>query len=142
MIRTSCENDTAFIVCIQPCDGFFAFFAHVFSCMFQFVPGFVYCMINFTFRNVGEFFCKNVENDFFITEGEERIVETHVSATDFLHVIFDIFRIGCNNRTVVMIACARYFIALIEKGRIEDIRNTLLNQPCNMSVRQFGRITF
>ena len=41
-----------------------------------------------------------------------------------------------------MVIGALYFVALIKQGGVEDKGNVLLNQPCDMPVRQFRGVAF
>ncbi len=53
-------------------------------------------------------------NRILVTEGEERILEADFPTADLLYVVFDVFRIRGNDRAVVMIACALYFVTFIK----------------------------
>lgn len=52
--------------------------------------------------------------------------------SSILFLIF--FRIGCYDRTVVMVVRVREFISLIWNTRVENERNSLFDQPGYMSV--------
>ena len=60
----------------------------------------------------------------------------------FFDIILDVFRIGSNDRAVVMVVGIRCFVAFIRNTRIPDKFNIIFNQPFDMSVCEFSRITF
>ena len=59
-----------------------------------------------------------------------------------LHVVFDIFRIGGDHRTVIMVSGPLDLLSFIRNTRIEDEGDIILYKPCNMAVGQLGRIAF
>ena len=69
------------------------------------------------------------------------LYEFYFSGCNVIYVVFDIFCIRSNNRAVVVIACIRELFALIRDTWIEDGVDALFDQPCNVSVGKFCRIT-
>lgn len=61
---------------------------------------------------------------------------------DRIDIVFYIFRIRCNDRTVVVVVGIFKFIPFIWNRRIENVFDSVVDQPLNMSVSQFCRITF
>ena len=66
--------------------------------------------------------------------------EEHFFMRHFFHIVFDILRIGGDNRTVIVIVGALIFDALVRNTRIENGLNAMIDQPFDMSVGQLGRI--
>ena len=64
------------------------------------------------------------------------------SIGDCIHIIFDVFSIGCNHWAVIMIVCIFKFFPFIRNARIENKGHSLIDQPFHMSMCQFCRITF
>ena len=58
------------------------------------------------------------------------------------YVVFDVFRVGCDHRAVVVISCFRGFVALVGNARIENVGQSLADQPFDMTVREFCRVAF
>ena len=59
-----------------------------------------------------------------------------------VHIVFDVFRIGSDNRAVVMVYCIRELVALIGNAGIENEFYALFQKPAYMPVGHFCRITF
>ena len=59
-----------------------------------------------------------------------------------VHIVLDIFRIGGNDRAVVVVDCIRELVALVRDTRVEDELHTVTDQPGHMSVGKLGRIAF
>ena len=95
----------------------------------------------FAFRYV----CKNlyqfIGQDLFTGKGHERIQEAHVRIPQRLDVVFDVLCIGSDDRAVIVIDRTREFIALIGDAGIENEADALRQQPFDVTVRYFGRIT-
>ena len=70
------------------------------------------------------------------------MAEDHFAASDLFYIVLNVFRIGSNDRAVVMIGGAFRFVAFIEQAGIEDEIHLLLDEPLNMSMGQLGRIAF
>ena len=60
----------------------------------------------------------------------------------FVHIVFDIFRIGSDNRAVVMVYGIRELVALIRNTGIKNKFYALFQKPAYMPVSHFCRITF
>ena len=67
-------------------------------------------------------------------EGHKGIAEFYFPASDLLYIIFDIFRVGGDDRAIVMVVGVLKLIAFIEESRIEDERYALLYQPGDMTM--------
>ena len=93
-------------------------------------------------RNVREFFHKAVCKDLFGSKCQERVAESDGRIVKFVHIVLDVFRIGSNDRAVVVVDCIRELVALVRDARIEDKLHTVTDQPCDMSVSKFCRIAF
>ena len=57
-------------------------------------------------------------------------------------LFFNVFRIGSNDRAVVMIVGVRRFVLFVRHARIPDGLDALLQQPHHMAVGNLCRITF
>ena len=72
----------------------------------------------------------------------ERVREFHaVFLENIVHIVCDNFRIGSNNRAVIMVLCTFVFHLLVIHARIENPFFTHFNQGLNVSVHKFCRIT-
>ena len=67
--------------------------------------------------------------------------EIHFSVHDRIHVVLDVFRIGSDDRAVVVVVGILKLIALVRDGRIEDALHAFIDEPLYMSVGQLRRIT-
>ena len=142
MVRTACQHDAAFVVCLHPRQDFFAFFTHIIPGSCHFVPACAGRGSDLCCRNVGKLFDQRLGSDFKGRKRHERIAEFHFPAANFLHIVLDIFRIGCNDRAVVVVVGIRSLVSFIEECRVEDERNALFNEPGHMTVGKLCRITF
>ena len=113
----------------------FSFFLRICSNLLQFIPCMIYGSLDFRGRNFFKFLFQSVCNGFGRGKGHKRVAEYDLSFAYFLHVIFNIFRIGGYNRTVVVVIGIFKFLALIENGRVEDEIRMLLDKPCNVTMR-------
>ena len=75
-------------------------------------------------------------------KGHEGIAENNLTASDFFHVIFNIFRVRGDNGAVIVVVGFMKFITLIKKSRVEDKVYFLFDQPGNVAVGKLSRITF
>ena len=66
--------------------------------------------------------------------------EIHFSVYDRVHIVFDVLRIGSDDRTVVVVVGVLKFVALVRNGRVEDMFYAFVDQPLYMPVRQLGRV--
>ena len=64
----------------------------------------------------------------------------HLPVYDRVHIVFDIFRIRSNDRTVVVVVGFFKFVPLVRNRRIEDMFYTFVDQPLDMSMGEFRRI--
>ncbi len=58
----------------------------------------------------------------------------------FVHVVLDVFRVGCDHRAVVVVSCFRELVALVRNARIEDVRQPWRISHVDMTVREFCRV--
>ena len=79
--------------------------------------------------------------DRFAFQREEWILVCDLIITQLLDIVLDILSVGGNDRTVVMIVGILHLDTLIRDARIENVINTLADQPCDMTVCQFCRVT-
>ena len=128
---------------IQISKGLLAFFTDIVPAVFQFHPSFVGSIPDFFLRNP-EFFREDfdqaVRHDLFACQCKERIHEINLSLYDLVHIVFDIFRIGGNDRAVVVVVRIRKFIPFVWNARVEDPVHILTDQPLHMAVGKLCRI--
>ena len=84
---------------------------------------------------------ETVGDGLFILQGQERMNEINFPLHDRIHVVFDVLRIGGDDRAVVVIVGIFKFIPLVRNGRIENVFYAFVDQPLHMSVGQFCRVT-
>ena len=142
MVGTACQHDAAFVVCLHPRQDLFAFFAHIVPGSCHFIPACTGCGSDFFCRNVRKLLDQRLGSNFKGRKRHERISKFHFPAANFLHIVLDIFRIGCNDRAVVVVIGIRGLISFIEQRRVEDKRNSLFDQPGHMTVGKLCRVTF
>ena len=63
-----------------------------------------------------------------------------IKLSELFHIVFDVFRVGCDHRAVVVISRFRGFVALVRNARIENVGQSLADQPFDMTVREFCRV--
>ena len=142
MVWTACKDDSAASGFFQVLQSFLAFFLDVCMDSCKFFPGFMCGSFDFSSRNVREFFHKTVSQNLLGSKCQERIAEGDGRIVKFVHIVLDVFRIGSNDRAVVVVDCIRELVALVRDARIEDKLHTVTDQPCDMSVSKFCRIAF
>ncbi len=64
--------------------------------------------------------------------------EINLSVNDRINVVLNIFRVGSNDRAVIMIVGFGKFIPFIWNTGIEDRLNAIVDQPLYMSVCQLS----
>ena len=67
--------------------------------------------------------------------------EINFSVDDRIHIVFNILRIGGDDRAVVVVVGVLKLVALVRNGRVEDVFYAFVDQPLHVSVRQLGRVT-
>ena len=125
MIGPSGQNDAPFAGLLQILQHLLALFLHILSGAGKLLPGRFAGIGDFSRRDFGKFLGQRLRNGVQVPEGHKGIAEGDLSACDFLHIVFDIFRIGGDNRTVVMVIGVLKFVALIKESRIENKGNAL-----------------
>ena len=142
MVGSACQYDAALTGFLKVGKHFFTLFHHILAGNILFFPGQTCCFHNLCFGQLLKFLYKSFGNRLQISKGHERIAENGFSAADFFHVVLDVFGIGGNNRTVIVIVGILKFITLIEKSRVEDKVYLLVDQPADVTVSQLGGIAF
>ena len=142
MIGPSCKDNTLCTRFFHIRKDFLTFSLNIFSGSGHFRPALFRRPEHFFFRQLGKFFDQFLFGNFQISESHKWIAQDCFAAADFIHIILDVFRIGGDDRAVVMIAGIRRLISFVKESGIEDEVNTLLNQPGYMSMGQLGRIAF
>ena len=139
VVWPSCQDNTVASGLIQVSKGFLSFFSNILPAGFQLCPAFVGGVPDFFLRNLEflpEDFHQAVCHDFFCCQGKKRIHKIDMPLDDLVHIVLDIFRVGGDNRAVVMIVGIRKFISLVRNTRIENPVHILPDQPFHMAVRQ------
>ena len=145
MVGPSGQDNASLSVFLQPGQSLLALFLQIIAGGSQFLPGGMGGHPDFGSRNLecsGKFLYKCIGEYLLIGKGHKGIHETHVFLGQRLHVIFNIFRVGGDHGTVVVVACVRALIALIRDAGVEDELYALFDEPGHMSVHQLGRIAF
>ena len=141
VVGTSGEDDSVSAGLLQPFQRFFAFIVHCLPGPGKFLPAFLHRFLQLFLRDRWKFRLQPGKQRFPAGKGEEGIAEYDVAAAEFINVIFDVFRIGSDDRAVVMIVGIREFIPFIGNAGIENILHTLTDQPGHMAVCQLRRVT-
>ena len=126
MVWTSCKDNTSSACFFQISKCLFTFFLHIFTCLCQFFPCCMCCCLYFFCRNILKHLYQTVCKNCLCGKCKERIHKGDLRVTKFIHVIFDIFRIGGNDRTVIMVYCIRKFVSLIRDTWVENKFYTFL----------------
>ena len=134
MVGAACKDNTTHMVLFHITQGFFPFFHDILTCFDQFLPGFSDSSRNFSCRKLGKFTNQSMLQGSHVLKGQERVTQQRRVVADFFHIVFDIFRIRGDDRTVVVITCAFHFVTFIEDGRVENKIYLLLQEPFNMAV--------
>ena len=142
MIRTTGKNDSSTSRLFQVPKGFFSLLLHILTHLCKFFPRCMSCRFNFVSRDILKHLHKTICQNCFCRKCHKRIHKFNARIFQFIHVVLDIFCIGCNDRAVVMIYCIWKFITLIWHTWIENKLHTFFDQPAYMTMCQFCRITF
>ena len=145
VIWTSGQDNSLHMVIPQVFDRFLAFILHILTGFGKFRPGGVYGIFDFLRTDIcsaAELFRHSLNNMFFIIQGEERIHKPDMFRSQFFHVVFYVFRIRSNDRTIVMVVGAFHLIPFIRNAWIENEVHTVFDQPHDMSMDQLGRIAY
>ncbi len=134
MIRTTREDNAVMTCLFHPFEYFLALPAHLIAHGSHLFPAGVAGFTNFLFRKIGEDADQTVGEDLFRCERKERIHECNIIFFQMIHVVFDILRIACDNRTVVMVHGIGKLFPLIWQTRIPDGLYALGDQPLDMAV--------
>ena len=73
-------------------------------------------------------------------QGDKGANVMNAAVRDFLHVVFQILRVGDHNGTVVVILGILCLLVLIKHTGMENLPNTLVNQPLHMTMGQLSGI--
>ena len=145
MIGTSGKNNSPVSCFVEESNGFLTFFAHIVPARFKLNPGFMNSSFNFFCCEIklwSKLFDQAGRKGFLAGKGHERMDEIHVAVYDGINIIFDVLRIGGNNRTVIVVVGIGKFISLIRNRRVKDMPDAFIDQPLYMPVGKFGGITF
>ena len=144
MIRSSGEHDAVHSALLHLIDHTRAFGSDIFLKSSVFLGAFInsslsfcqsYALILEDFRELLRYFIK-------IIKGHERIHEVDILLFNVLDIILDYFRIGTNDRTIVVIARILILDHLIRNIGIEDILDPAAYKILDMTVCQLGRIAY
>ena len=142
MVWTACKNDSAAAGFFQVLQGFLPLFLDIRMYGCKFFPGLMGSSFDLGSRNILEFFHKAVCQDILGSKCQERVAEGDGWITELVHIVLDIFRIGSNDRTVIMVDRIRELVAFVRDAWVEDKFHTVTDQPCDMSVSKLGRVAF
>ena len=142
MVGPSGQDNPPHMIFFHIAEGFFPFFLNIFPGIAQFCPSCIRRINDFLGGDFRKFLNQRFGGGADIPEGHEGIAQEHFPTPDFLHIIFNILRIGGNDRAVIVVVSRLEFIALIKEGRIEDKIHFFMNQPAYMAMSQFSRVAF
>ena len=145
MIRTSRQNDTTVAGLIQETNRLLSFRSHVLTAGCKLLPCFMYSRTDLCIRKrkfLPEFVNQTVRDCILTFKVQERMDKINFSMHDRIHIVLNIFRVGSNDRAVIMVVRISKFFPLIRDGRIENVLYSLVDEPLHMSVCKLGRITF
>ena len=140
VVRTSAEDDPVPAGLLKILNRLLAFFLNVASCCPKFRPSCSGSAAHFLFRDRGENADQSFRQDLLIRKGKERVHEVYGRILEFLDVILDVFRVGSDNRAVIVVDCPLEFLAFIGHTGIENVPHALIEQPFYVTVRKLGRI--
>ena len=142
MIRATSQNNPCHIVFFQICNGFLPFFMHILSKITPFFPASFHSHFNFfcsaTQRH--KFLCHTFDDGIHFIQCQKWVHKANIFFFQIFYIIFDIFIIWCNNRTIIVVICCIAVTSFIHNTRIEYKIYTFVNQIHNMSMYQFCRI--
>ena len=145
MIRPACQHNTGFSVLLDPAQRFAALLLHVILCSGLLLPCFPHCLPDLAFGNVpllpadlNQAFCSGL----LAGKGNERTDKVHFSPGDRLHIVFQVFRVGHDDRAVVVVLSSGTLLPLIKHTGVENRFNPVVDQPLHMPVGKLRRVTF
>ena len=113
-------------------------------CAMLLVPCARYCPFYLARRDPPFFFAqsaKSVRGYFLVCKRHERSYVFHSSVRNGFNIVFKIFRIRHNNRTVIMVLGIFRLAVFIEHARVKYCFHPVLNEPFNMPVGKLCRVT-
>ena len=141
VVGASRQNDSLDMVFLHEFKDFFALFADIYAGLLKLLPAGLAGGADLLSGDIGaELSLHSFRDGADAGKGHERIAEFHFAVRDLLHVIADVFRIGGDDRAVVVVVRRGKLCALIEEGRIENKIHPFFDQPHDVSVSDLGRI--
>ena len=143
MIRTSGQYDTMCFVFFQPGNRLAAFLRDIGLALKQSFPADMHRFPNLFFTDLKVFMhyaFQALRQHLLIGKCNEWRDQIDVLLRNDLHIVADVFRIGNDHRTVIMILRIRIFFSFIIHARIEDPVHALLHKPCDMTMHHLCRI--
>ena len=143
MVGTAGQHDTAAAALFQIFYDFLALRLHVHTGLQQLVPRGVRGLANLSGGDLILFvenLYQTLRQDFLIGKCHEGIDEANVLLRQRFDVVFDIFRVGSYDRTVVVVVRLLLLVALIWNAGVEDGLYAVLDEPFHVTVRQLRRV--
>ena len=140
VVRTSAEDDPVPAGLLKILNRLLAFFLNVAPCCPKLCPSCSGRAAHFLFRDRGENADQSFRQDLLIRKGEERVHEVYGRILEFLDVILDVFRVGSDDRAVIVVDCPLKFLAFVGHTGIENVPHALIEQPLYVTVRKLGRV--
>ena len=137
VIRASRQYDARTIVFLHPFQSLSPGFPHIRLGFCLFFPDKMHRCSYFTGIDLPFFPTKAHQSiccDLFTCKGDERTKIANCSFDDVLYVVFQIFRIGYDDRTVIVILGIRCFLPLIKHTWMKDRLDSLIDEPLHMSM--------
>ena len=120
VVRSSGKHDTSAAGFFHILQRLFPFFLHITSCSGELLPSGMDSGADLILRQAGKFFCQAVGENLFTRKCEERIAECDGVVLELIHIVFDVLRVGSNDRAVIVVDGLRELGTLVRDTRIED----------------------
>ncbi len=142
MVGTAGQHDAPAVVFPHPAQGFLPFFPDSLAAALHFFPSLFRGGADLRGRDLREGLDQLSLCRFQTGQGQERIPEIDLLRLQLINIVFDVFRVGGDDGTVVMVVGVRKLVPLIGNTGIEDQFHSLLDQPGHMPMGQLCRIAF
>ncbi len=142
MVGPAGKDDAPFVVLLQEAQDFFSLVPHILTCAGQLIPGRLGGVHHFRDRQLLKLSGEGGSHCLQRTEGHERIAQYHFTPADLIHIVLDVFRVGGDDRAVVVVVGLMKLIPLVKEGGIEDEIHLLADQPGHMAVGQLRGVAF
>ncbi len=137
MVRPTCKDYASLTICLHFLYPAFTLVFYVVLGLYLFVPCFQACFLYFVFTYPPLFsreIYKTLLDSLFIGERHKWSEVLNPVLLNVLYVVFDVFRIPYNHRTVVMVLRRLCFLSLVVNTRVEDCLYSIIYEPFHVAV--------